>query len=115
MHRIPKDVYYRCVWLIRDSIRLERITEACCPGNEAGNGSDEKDEAVIIDENVIRRAETELTSINKALHKIPEAYRREIIANIIYKSPFSDIAHPNTWKKWKQIFIYELAHELHLI
>lgn len=114
MNRIPRDVYYRCIWLVRDSKRLQELLRLEYTASADEEHYDNLD-AVIIDEMVIRRAGTELRCIRRALNAVPEIYRKEIIANIMNKTPFSDLAHPNTWKKWKQTFIYELAHELHLI
>lgn len=129
MNKIPGDVYYRCVWLVRDSKRLAELASVEDYYSdsdlyvETGFNSDSEPEdysedfgaAAIVDERVIRRAENELRCIGKALSVIPEAYRHEILANIRDRQPFSDFAHPNTWKKWKHAFIYELARELHLI
>lgn len=122
MRKIPGNVYYRCIWLVRDSKRLRELVEMDRAASENAPhatlyGTDlySDDEAVIVSEAVIQRAEEELDCMDRALSRIPEAYQDGILANIISKDPFADTAHPNTWKKWKQQFIFELAKELHLI
>ena len=72
-------------------------------------------ESKVVREIVKERAEFELDCIGRALAKIPEEYRMGILSNIVDKTEFGDFAHPNTWKKWKQIFIAELARELGLL
>ena len=116
MTKIPQDVYYRCVWLVKGRQRLLELTELggaasqdVIPSAASTTGS------VIVSEDVINQAEKDLACIRNALDRIPGAYREGIILNISDKKPFGDMAHPNTWKKWKQEFIYQLAKELHLI
>lgn len=51
--------------------------------------------------------------VERALKKIPEEYRKGVLNHTIhgekYASPMFDSAHENTWKKWVQRFIYEVA------
>ena len=72
-------------------------------------------ESRVVSDSVRVRAEYELDCIGRALAKVPEEYRMGILSNIVHKTEFGDFAHPNTWKKWKQIFIAELARELCLV
>ena len=122
MNKTPSNVYYRCIWLVRDSRRLNDLIELSRLTGEIGSvelgedfiaAADFSDS--IITEKVIERAEYDLGCIRRALETVPKDYRQGILGNIIDKEPFSDLAHPNTWKKWKQTFIYQLAKEQHLI
>lgn len=150
MSKMPAEVYYRCIWLVRDSKRLELLAElsnaeyGCEESQEsaytgtcespiiAGESHNKRDlqlddetdpggwridmeSSVIVSEEVVSRAEIELACIRAAIMRVPSAYRQGIIDNIASRKPFDDTAHPNTWKKWKQTFIYQLAKELHLI
>lgn len=113
---IPREVYYRCIWLVRDASRLERIvgifrTDGGSPEEDSGGTEWTR----IVDGDITARAEADLEAINTALDKIPDVYRRGIILNITEGKTFSELAHPNTWKKWKRLFIYQLAQELHLV
>ena len=119
MRKIPQDVYYRCIWLVRGRRRLQDLAEMSDDTLQASVSAsemeDDHSDAAIVSEAVIRQAERDLESISNALERIPGAYREGILSNIADKEPFGDMAHPNTWKKWKQEFIYQLAKQLHLI
>lgn len=111
---LPDTVRKRCELLVRDSERLRRLVSAFeepC----ADSILPAQETPVIVTESAARRAADELRCIRESLEIIPEAYRQGIISNIESKTPFSDFAHPNTWKKWKKTFLIELARNLHLI
>lgn len=126
--RLPKEVYYRCLWTVRDSGRLEKLTALLAqdPGRReegtsheyqaggASNKEHEHEDSVVSDD-VLHRAAGELRCIRTALGRVPEVYREGLLDNICRKVPFEDFAHPNTWKRWKLVFMYELAKELRLI
>jgi hypothetical protein len=57
-----------------------------------------------------------LDCIHHALLLVPEEYREGILYSIRNRgSGYYDFAHENTWKKWKQRFIYALAVNLRLV
>lgn len=114
---LPKEVYYRCLWVVRDSRRLVMLVDAHVKGEDAARSGDPGAEApaVMVSDETARRAAEELACIDRALRKVPEVYRKDLLDNIIDKKPFGDFAHPNTWKRWKLVFLYELARELRLI
>ncbi len=113
---VLKAVYYQCIWLIKDIDRLRKL-------EAVSNYAEREDELVFFvdDENVIRDAEVlekakwKLSCIREALIKIPEEYRQNTLDCISYNVPYSDMAHENTWRKWRQVFIWELAKNLFLI
>lgn len=115
-YRVPKPVYYQCFWTVKDIDRLKRL-------EAISNYTGKADELVFFvdDEEVIRNAEVltqaawKLDCIRKAIRKVPKEYRQATIDNIVYNLPFSDIAHENTWRKWRLVFIRELAKNLLLI
>ena len=106
----PREVYYRCIWTVRDTARMIRLTTSL----DAEPGVD-SDDLRIVNAEVIDQASRDLECINAALAAVPEVYRTGIMDNIVSRKPFDDLAHPNTWKKWKQIFLHELAKRMHLI
>ena len=112
---LPREVYYRCIWLVKDMERLEQIAAMDSAPSEQPEELPEHGEWSLVRGEVIERALRECRCCEAALSRVPEIYRKGIIDNITRKVPFSDIAHANTWKKWKQIFIQSLARELHLI
>lgn len=125
--KLPRAVYYRCLWTVRDMARLEQIEELLRIGAEqdaAGSfgshtdfsGDDMSDGPVqLITDETAAHAAFDLGCIRRALLKIPQDYRENLLDNIINKTPYGDFAHPNTWKRWKLVFMYELARELRLI
>ena len=108
--KLPREVYYRCLWTVRDFRRIRELASAV-PGGSPAEFSDQK----IVSGSVIRKAASDLSMIRRALESVPEEYRAGILENIINKEPFGDNAHPNTWKRWKLVFLYELARGLDLI
>ena len=95
---VPKEVYYQCVWMVRDSERLLWLAL-----------SDE------VDDSVAAAARRRTDAIESALYAVPEEYRLGIMRHVKDREAFDDYAHENTWKKWQQRFIYELAVNLMLI
>ena len=70
---------------------------------------------MVLSERVIKQAASDIRCIYSALERVPEVYRKGIMDNIVDREPFDDLAHPNTWKRWKLVFLYELARELNFI
>ena len=115
-YSVPKEVYYQCVWLLKDIDRLRKLEAV---SNYAGS-EDElvffvDDEDVIRDAEVLEKSRWRLSCIRKALLAIPVEYRQGTLDSISYNVPYSDFAHENTWRKWKQVLIWELAKNLFLI
>ena len=116
MMRLPKAVYYQCIWIVKDIDRLRRLEAA----GHYGHGKDEfvffvDDEEVIRDTEVLLQARYKLECVREALAVVPPEYRQNTIDSIVYSIPFDDMAHENTWRKWRQVFIRELAKNLMLI
>ena len=108
--KLPREVYYRCVWTVRDASRMKGLVSAGDTYSE-----DRIEEYRTVSDGVIRKAAEDLGCISRALTHVPEVYRYGIIDNIAEKRAFDDLAHPNTWKRWKLVFLYELAKELQMI
>ena len=72
-------------------------------------------EDVIRDAEVLEKSRWRLSCIRKALLATPVEYRQGTLDSISYNVPYSDFAHENTWRKWKQVLIWELAKNLFLI
>lgn len=97
--KIPRSIYFECIWIIRDKKRLERIL------------------ASKIDEygEVERNAYYKLDAIHRAILKIPAEYRGVILRSITYGINNTNIyIHENTIKKYKMDFIYQVAKNLAL-
>ena len=114
--RLPKAVYYQCVWTVKDIDRLYRL--------DALKRHNESDDEIVLFEDegcrlmrpaVMDEAAWKLSCIKEALKAVPEEYRIDTIESIADGSMPVTIAHENTWKKWRRIFIKELAGKLNLI
>lgn len=89
---LPRAVYYQCVWIVRDMERMEKT-----PVSE------------------LDLTRQRLECIRRAILEIPEEYRSGVLKSVIQRgAPIGDFAHENTWKRWKQRFIYRLAKNLGL-
>ena len=115
-YRVPKSVYYQCIWTVKDMDRLRRL--------EAADNLERykkefvffvDDDEIIKDRKVLTQAKWKLDCIRQAVDELPSEYRQGTIDSIVYNLPFSDMAHENTWRKWRQVFIRELAKNLLLI
>lgn len=115
--RLPREVYYRCLWTVRDAERLKSISEVLDHDEELYYTDAAVDEfgTMVVTDDVAKHAAYELECIRKAITKVPEVYRKGLLDNINKKTPLPDFAHPNTWKRWKLVFMYELAKQLKLI
>ncbi|MBQ6621419.1 MAG: hypothetical protein IJH75_01110 [Mogibacterium sp.] len=100
--KLPHAVHYQCIWIVRDRARLEALVRQ----KEQENGRSAAAET----------AAFHLECIRRALETVPECYRSGILDNIEgRRTGYEPYAHLNTWKRWKQRFLYELARELRLI
>jgi phosphomethylpyrimidine synthase len=88
---------------------LEDVKEGVIASKVAAEAAD------VVTDAAARHAAYELGCIERALEGVPEVYREGLLDNIVNKTPFGDFAHPNTWKRWKLVFLYELAGALDLI
>ena len=140
--KLPREVYYRCLWTVRDVTSLRQLADTASlvagsmseyPDREGtiDHGrrqtfdegvfdhsrmqTSDDDTYMILSERVVKQAASDIRCIQSALEHVPDVYRKGIMDNIVMKTPFDDLAHPNTWKRWKLVFLYELARELNYI
>ncbi|MCF0140586.1 MAG: hypothetical protein HUJ78_00965 [Mogibacterium sp.] len=96
---LPRTVYMQCIWLVRDIDRMKAFV-----GDDANRDAD-----------MFENIESRIRTVEDALMTIPEEYRQGIVDNIVLKKSFKDYAHENTWRRWKQQFLYELAVRMKII
>ena len=122
---LPKTVYYQALWAVRD---LERMRETLIELNEDveeglnGIAFDRKigntnTISMPTEKKAIRLVDLEekIKNIENAINLMPEEYQKGVLNNVINKELYDNSAHENTWKKWKQRFIYNVAKNLGLI
>ena len=114
---LPKEVYYQCVWIVRDSKRLMKV---------AGISFSEPEDIGILRESIdlgrwgvsdaeVENAIFQLACIEKAAEEIPFEYREVVVKSIVERGSGCDCyANEKTWKRWRQRFIYYLAKNLAL-
>ena len=114
--RLPKAVYYQCLWTVKDIDRLHRL-EAMYNHKKHENEIVlyEDENCRVMNEEVMRQAVWKLSCIKEALGAIPQEYRIETIEGIVDGVIPVGVAHENTWKRWRKVFINELARKLNLI
>lgn len=101
---LPREIYHQCLWIVRDMVRMEQMVAATRGGAAGEEGAPALEEARI-----------RLECIRRALLDVPEFYREGILESILVRGcGYADGAHENTWKKWRQRFLYSLAEHLSL-
>ncbi len=114
---LPSAVYHQCIWVVKDMARLEtvakqRFAAELLAETVASYGVTAEERCPPEQEEAMFK----LDCIHHALLLIPEEYREGILHSIQNRgSGYYDFAHENTWKKWKQRFIYALAVNLNLV
>jgi len=121
---IPKEVYNRCVWLVRDYDRMKNLvmTAEISGQINLGKVSKSREVTLIADDSewlfpldVVRQAKSDVECVDRALLVVPEELRPGLLDMVSHRGKTNDAAHENTWKRWKKRFIYELAEELRLV
>lgn len=118
---LPTAVYHQCLWMIRDMDRMEkRISvlndELLISNFNIISGMSISENLITLEnnKNELKLLEERLEGIYRALDSVPEEYSKCILDNIISHIKYNDYAHENTWKKWKQRLIYNIAVNLKL-
>lgn len=111
-YSIPRTVWSRCIWLIRDRERLQREADELL-GTRAnsldhiwsGGPSDPVAAAAEKRERFLK----EIRTIDKAMEGIPEEYRKGILDSIIKRDPYPLDANRGTYSRWKARYVHDLA------
>ena len=125
-HVLPQPVYRQALWAVKDLLRLksklseirreayvvgERNLLKPCTGYGTGLVCDITGDRAVEMANLSWR----IDAIVSAFDAVPEKYRRGIEDKLVYDVPYSDDYHPNTWKRWQQVFLYNVAIHLHIL
>ncbi len=123
---LPQPVYRQALWAVKDLSRLRnRLIQLRQDAYMAGSydftaAHSERSDSKIYDitgskaveiANLSRR----IAAIERAFDVLPEKYRAGIEDKLVKDMPYGDFAHPNTWKKWQQVFIYNVAVNLEIL
>ena len=121
--KLPETVYRQALWAVKDLPRMkEKLMEleemADClpsayvdiPRKSGGTVSDQTAQLASRMANLAFR----IQMIEGSLQAVPVMYRDGILGKLAYGIPYSDCFHANTWKRWQQVYLYQVAMELHL-
>lgn len=118
---LPETVYRQALWAIKDLNRLraelnstvEDIDSLHSPSffNESKGKGLYSDITASKAEKLVSLS-NRIENIENAFFEIPEQYRAGMRNKLIDGGSFDDTYHPNTWKKWQQVYIYHVAKNL---
>lgn len=120
-YAVPKSIYYRMIYLIRDYPRLleeaDAILEATPPQTETPEIQRQRNikatETTNIKYSMILK---DIRDIEEALKEtVPPDARRAIMENIITGQRYPIDRHRNTYTKYKQRYIHRLAERRELL
>ena len=121
---LPETVYRQALWAVKDLNRLrEELNNAIenVDNIHSPNFFNESIGTGFYSDITAKKADKLITltnrieSIEAALFSIPEKYREGIKQKLVDGKSYGDEFHPNTWKKWQQVYIYNVAKNLGLI
>ena len=120
---LPETVYRQALWAVKDLPRmreklqeLEQVLDSmpqAYVGQPRGSGGRPADLTAL------RAGEMANLSMRIGLNEgclksVPEQYRDGILDKLTCGVPFPDRYHINTWKRWQQIYLYQVAAALQL-
>lgn len=122
--RLPETVYRQALWAVKDLPRMkEKLMEleemADCvpsaymdiPRKSAGTVSDQTARLA----GQMAHLSLRIQRIEGSLEAVPVPYRDGILGKLAYGIPYSDRFHSNTWKRWQQVYLYQVAVSLQLL
>ena len=121
---LPETVYRQALWAVKDLNRLrEELNKAIenVDNIHSPNFFNESIGTGFYSDITAKKADKLITltnrieSIEAALFSIPEKYREGIKQKLVDGKSYGDEFHPNTWKKWQQVYISNVAKNLGLI
>ena len=121
---LPETVYRQALWAIKDMARLKEELNKAIESIDNIHSPNFFNESVgkgIYSDTTAHKADRLITitsridSIEAALFYVPEKYRQGLRSKLMEGGTYGDQFHPNTWKKWQQVYIYHVAKNLGLI
>ena len=110
---LPKAVYRRTLWIIRDYERLKaERNELLYAQNYQQDGQPKGSGVGNPTENRALRLEQlsrDIEAVEQALQTVDEDMRSSIMSNICYRVPYPYYPGERTWQRAKQKFIHQVA------
>lgn len=122
---MPEPIYRQAYWALRDLKRmkeeLDRLMEErdCVVSGQTSvsnftSGTGEIRDITANRAIKIAQLSGRILAIETAFDEIPEKYREGLWHKNVENGYFGDEAHLNTWKKWQQVLIYNVAKNLQI-
>jgi hypothetical protein len=118
---LPEAVYRQALWAAKDMPRLkEQLKNAreeldVLPNRDFTQEVKSQSDVLDLTATVASRISNltmRIEAIEMALLVLPKKYREGIRRKMFFGENYADEYHPNTWKKWQQIYIYNVAINL---
>lgn len=117
-YQLPHNVYMQCLYAVRDYDRMKKEMEDilyAAPGAADGMPrgstiSNPTSGKAIKREHLQRRCQ----AIEQALMTIPSEYRKGVLSGTMYGCYPTD-AHPETYRRWRRRFIFEVAQQKQMV
>lgn len=122
---MPEPVYRQAYWALRDLLRMKAELEKLMEERDliisgsmsvsnfsygTGRVCDSTANRAI----KIAQLSSRILAIETAFDEIPEKYRDGLWRKNVENEDFGDDAHINTWKKWQQVLVYNVAKNLQI-
>lgn len=115
IYKLPKEVYMKTLWHIRDYPRLKEECEALFAGAPVMDGQPKgSTPGDPTGQAAIKYAELSdgIRAVDNALKEIPQEYQSGVVNNIMYRIPYPEYAHPYTWSVYRQRFVFWVAKNM---
>ena len=123
-HLLPEPVYRQALWAVKDLPRMkDRLRELEYMADtlpqiridDFRSGSGRVSDFTGIKAIEISNLSMRIRAIEDALLEVPAQYRDGILHKLAYGVPYGDQFHANTWKKWQQVYLHQVAIKLQLV
>ena len=119
---LPEAVYRQALWAVKDLPRMrETLLELeqsldCLPQAYVGQPRSSGSYSDLTAKRAGQMANLALRirTIEDSLKAVPMEYRDGILDKLAYGVPYPDRHHANTWRRWQQAYLYQVAQGLHL-
>ncbi|MBE6850923.1 MAG: hypothetical protein E7504_04165 [Ruminococcus sp.] len=115
-YKLPHNLYMRMLYLVRDYERMKSERKNILHGSPASDGIPCAGIGNPTENKAIKLAsmDSDCAAVERALSGIPTEYRKGIMDNICYGSPYPIDADYETYGRWRRRFLYYIAQNLNL-
>lgn len=114
-YKLDHELYYQTVWFIRryyEFVARRNAAIGRTPKRDGGVSGGGISDPTAAEAALIYNLDSYIDAIEKALAMIPAEYRAGIWAKVIFRASYPPYASELTYKRWKQRFIFHVAHNM---